>query len=173
MYSLRPATTLDAAAISQLVNRAYRPAAGQAGWTSERGLIDGERIQPEQVDALISDNSAVLLLCDHETVIGCVHVQQQGEVAYIGMLATDPTLQAQGLGKRLLQAAEDYAVSEFNTEIFRMSVLSQRPELLAFYQRRGYQVTGETYAFPVEENVGQPLQADIHIIALQKKRAGI
>ena len=54
-----------------------------------------------------------------------------------------------------------------------MSVLSQRPELLAFYQRRGYQVTGETYAFPVEENVGQPLHADIHIIALQKKRAGI
>ena len=165
---LRLASAADAPAISQLVNAAYRPTAGSGGWTSEAGLIAGERISPQQVRELFADDSTILLLERDSSVIGCVHVQRAADAAYIGMLATSPALQAQGVGKQLLAGAERYATEVFRSTLFKMSVLSQRPELLAFYLRRGYCETGEIADFPIELGVGQPIGGGIHIISLSK-----
>ena len=84
------------------------------------------------------------------------------------MLATDPALQAQGLGKQMLQHAEWHAAVHFNASVFKMSVLSSRPELLAFYQRRGYVCTGEIEDYPVSAGVGQPLIKSLHLVGLSK-----
>ena len=59
------------------------------------------------------------------------------------MLATDPRKQASGIGKKMLNHAEQYAKVNFGNVIYNMSVLSSRPELLSFYERRGYVLTGE------------------------------
>jgi hypothetical protein len=49
-----------------------------------------------------------------------------------------------------------------------MSVLSSRPELLAFYERRGYARTGEQAAYPVGAGVGTPRSEALHVLSLEK-----
>ncbi|MFW1690451.1 hypothetical protein ACG9H2_10845 [Acinetobacter ursingii] len=49
-----------------------------------------------------------------------------------------------------------------------MSVLSARTELLAFYQRRGYQLTMQVEDYPIHANVGQPLLKDLTVLHLTK-----
>jgi GNAT superfamily N-acetyltransferase len=67
----------------------------------------------------------------------------------LGMLCVAPRRQSGGAGKRLITAAERTAVERFGAERMEMTVIDRRPELIAFYQRRGYVPTGERRAFPV------------------------
>lgn len=69
--------------------------------------------------------------------------------AYLGMLCVDPALQAAGLGRTLIAAAEAQAVRDFGSSAIEMTVIDRRPELIAWYERRGYVRTGETRPFPV------------------------
>lgn len=168
---LRVACKADAKEISALVNRAYRPSLQDAGWTHEANLVAGERTTPEQVLSLFHEQSTILLLCLGPKIVACVHVQGDQSGAYIGMLATDPTKQAQGLGKQMLLHAEAYAIEYFEASVLKMSVLSSRPELLAFYERRGYVLTGEVEEYPLLAGVGQPMVAGIHVLSLAKTPA--
>lgn len=166
--SLRTASESDAAEIALLVNRAYRPAPHERRWTHEADLISGPRTLAAQVRALFSSQSCILVLCAEQKIIACVHLLGEESSVYIGMLATDPALQTQGLGKQMLQHAERHAAAHFNASAFKMSVLSSRPELLAFYQRRGYVCTGEIEDYPVSAGVGQPLIKSLHLVGLSK-----
>jgi ribosomal protein S18 acetylase RimI-like enzyme len=167
---LRIACEADAEDIAALVNRAYRPGPQEAGWTHEANLVSGDRTTVPQVLGMLQKPSTVLLLCDGANAVACVHVQgHPSDTAYIGMLATDPKLQAQGLGKQMLRHAEKYAAEHFKALAFKMSVLSSRPELLAFYERRGYVQTGEAEEYPLSAGVGQPLLSDMHLLLLAKR----
>ena len=163
---LRIAAKADAQAIADLVNRAYRPAPHAAGWTHESHLVAGERTSAGQVRALFQPRSVILLLCSEANIVACVHLQGDSSGASIGMLATDPGLQAQGLGKRMLFQSE--RSEQLGASLFRISVLSSRPELLAFYQRRGYVLTGEVEDYPLSAGVGRPMVAGIQVLSLMK-----
>jgi ribosomal protein S18 acetylase RimI-like enzyme len=167
----RIATERDADEIAALVNRAYRPTTGTSGWTHEAQLVAGERSAAVQVLSLFRPQSHVLVLCDEGAIAGCVHVQIDGSIAYMGMLATDPEVQAQGVGKQMLLFAEDYAMSNYQPAVFRMSVLSVRTELMAFYERRGYVRAGEVEAYPVHAGVGRPLVEGLLVETLVKSAA--
>lgn len=52
--------------------------------------------------------------------------------------------------------AERYAWRELLADQILMMVISQRPELLAFYERRGYRRTGEVLPYPTHAQVGMP-----------------
>jgi GNAT superfamily N-acetyltransferase len=160
----------DAEEIAALVNRAYRPGEDGRGWTSERGLVGGMRTSPEQVRALAGARSAILVMRCAAAICACVHVEAHGELAHIGMLATEPGAQAQGIGKLMLAAAEAFAASEFDAAAFRMSVLSGRDALLAFYLRRGYRASGTTTEFPLDAGVGRPVADGLTLIELLKDR---
>src|ERR1700722_839243 len=75
---------------------------------------------------------------------GCINLQHQTETktAYLGMFAVRPDLQARGYGKFILSVAENYAISNWNVAYIEMGVLIQRPELVSYYNRRGYIDTG-------------------------------
>ena len=169
---MRVATAADAEEIAGLVNRAYRPAPGLEGWTHESALVAGPRTSAEMVRALQRRGSAVLVLCRAGRIVACVHVEakpsEHGAAAYIGMLATEPVEQAIGLGKRMLACAEEYAVAEFGARVFRMSVLVSRPELLAFYLRRGYVRSGALEGFPDDAGAGAPRVAGLLLETLVK-----
>lgn len=85
------------------------------------------------------------------------------------MLATSPFLQNNGLGKQLLAAAEDFATMHYGATSYQMSVLSSRPELLAFYERRGYQLAGTISPYPVDADVGQPRNLNLQVLDLHKQ----
>lgn len=168
--ALRLATADDTEAIAGLVNRAYRPGAGLRGWTHEAELVSGARASAEMVRVLLRPGSAVLLLCRGAEILACVHVEAIAaeRAAYIGMLATEPTEQTGGLGKRMLACAERYAADELGARVFRMSVLVSRAELMAFYVRRGYVRSGRLEGFPEDAGAGVPRVPGLQLETLVK-----
>jgi hypothetical protein len=50
-----------------------------------------------------------------------------------------------------------------------MTVIGQREELIAWYERRGYQRTGEQRPFPYgDPHFGLPKRRDLHFVVLEK-----
>ena len=109
--------------------------------------------------ALLTRPDAAMLLCQHAAgeLLGSFHAQANGPLLYLSMLAVNPAGQAQGVGKFLLHAAENYG-RQHGCTTSRMTVISVRSELIAYYERRGYHLTGATEAFPTDPRYGIPRQ---------------
>ncbi|MFN7127588.1 MAG: GNAT family N-acetyltransferase, partial [Brevundimonas sp.] len=106
----------------------------------------------------------ILLAHSDGALVGCVQVARVGDDrTYLGMLTVEPSLQASGLGRRLLAAAETEAVARFAACRMEMTVIHRRAELIAWYQRRGYRPTGETRPFPVD-----PPRPELEFVVLEK-----
>jgi GNAT superfamily N-acetyltransferase len=161
--AILPATPADAAALAHLINHAYRGPAAPQAWTTEAHLLDGPRISEKHVRGMTAATHslpAVLLKYadEHGTIQGCVYLEPKANALYLSTLAVAPKAQGHGVGRQLLAAAEDYARQHGCTRI-NISVLSARPELLAWYERHGYQLTGTSEAFPDTTEFGRPRQA--------------
>ena len=161
----RAAILDDVAALHPLIERAYRGETAKAGWTHEADLLFDTRTSAEELSALIADPDRLILLAHMDgALVGCVQVARVGDdLAYLGMLTVEPTLQASGLGRRLLDAAETEAVARFAARRMEMTVIHRRAELIAWYQRRGYRPTGETRPFPVD-----PPRPELEFVVLEK-----
>jgi N-acetylglutamate synthase-like GNAT family acetyltransferase len=168
-FLIEEAHPADAESIAHLVNQAYRPAGPSRGWTDETGLVTGSRTSTEQVSQLFTDNSSILVMRHEGRVVACVQVEQSGEVCDVNMLATSPSLQGQGIAKHMLTAAEALAVDKYSARVLNMSVLSSRPELLAYYLRRGYALTGHAVPYPVHAGAGTPTRKDSQLLLLAKR----
>ena len=170
--TFRSARPDDAEAIAQLVNQAFRPRTGIAGWTHEAHLVAGDRIDPDRVRQFVAAEGCVLLLGMAGTeIVACMQLERAGTRVSIGMLAVAPDCQGGGLGKAMLAHAEAHAVQRWQVEKFVMRVLPARAELLAFYLRRGYRRSGEVSDYPVN-TAGVPLQAELKIETLEKDAPG-
>jgi ribosomal protein S18 acetylase RimI-like enzyme len=166
----RPATAADAPALVALVNSAYRGESSKAGWTSEADLLDGQRIDVEALTETIARPGSVILVHvqDHAPV-ACVHLERTGEDCYLGMLTVRPTTQGSGLGRQLLEAAECWASEHWSSLSMHMTVIEQRIELIAWYERHGYSRTGERKPFPYgDERFGLPRRGDLAFEVLRK-----
>jgi len=161
----RAATLDDVAALHPLIERAYRGDTAKAGWTHEADLLFDDRTSADELTALVADPDRVILLAHRDgALVGCVQVARIGDDrAYLGMLTVEPSLQASGLGRRLLAAAEAEAVARFAARRMEMTVIHRRAELIAWYQRRGYAPTGETRPFPVA-----PPRPELDFVVLEK-----
>lgn len=149
MIQFKQAQLSDAQRISDLVNSAYRGDSSKKGWTTEADLLGGQRTDPEKIQEMIdSPTSRIeLALNEKQEILGCVYLNQDSDSLYLGMLTVNPNLQAQGIGKLLLTHAEEVAKG-LNLSQIKMTVISVRSELIAFYERRGYVNTGKTEPFP-------------------------
>ena len=168
--TFRPATSSDVAALHCLVESAYRGDAARAGWTHEADLLGGQRTDEAELLDILADASRVILLAEVEGVLtGCVQVADQGQgLAYLGLLTVDPTRQAGGLGRLLIDAAETEAVARFAATRMEMTVIRQRSELIAWYERRGYALTGETRPFPLDETTFGLSDRDLTFVVMEK-----
>lgn len=148
---IRPATHDDLPTLHPVIERAYRGDSARAGWTHEADLLSDQRTDLDTLRGLIDDPASRLLIArDGETVLGCVNVQDRGDgTAYLGLLCVDPELQAAGIGRQLVAAAEAEARDTFGAGTMEMTVIEQRAELIAYYERRGYTVSDERRDFPV------------------------
>jgi ribosomal protein S18 acetylase RimI-like enzyme len=169
-FSFRLAVAADIPVIVALVESAYRGESGLRGWTTESHLLDGQRTDAAAVAALISRQDSRMLLAERDGQLkASCHVERQGMAAYFGMFAVDPGEQGGGLGKRMLAEAERMARDEWHCPAMRMSVIVQRDELIAWYERRGYRRTGEYQPFPYgDERFGIPRRDDLRFEVLLK-----
>ena len=85
------------------------------------------------------------------------------------MLTVKPTLQGSGLGRGLLGAAERWARDRWGAQAIHGTVIAQRPELIAYYERYGFRRTGERKPFPYgDERFGLPKRDDLEFEVLRK-----
>ncbi len=170
-FEWRLAAAGDVAAIVELVESAYRGESSKAGWTHEADLLAGQRTDTESVAALLSGPDSVILLASvRNELVACCHLERHDTYAYFGMFAVRPLLQGSGIGKQMIAAAEDYARREWDISEMRMTVISRREELIAWYERRGYKRTGTMSPFPYgDERFGIPKFADLEFELLVKR----
>ncbi len=147
---IRAAAAADLPALHALIERAYRGEAARVGWTHEADLVAGTRLEPGELAAALVDPAVRLLSATFQREpVGCVQVTRCGPArAYLGLLTVDPMRQASGLGARLLASGEA-AARALGADTIEMTVVDLRTELIAWYERRGYRVTGERRPFPV------------------------
>ena len=94
------------------------------------GLVRGQLLLRR--DRTVSNLFIYWLL---KTTFYCIfRVHLKNSIALIGPIAVDKNFQGRGIGKRLLDFAETFAVT---TEV---EVVSCRSDLFPMYERRGYKV---------------------------------
>ncbi len=161
----------DLPTLHALIESAYRGDSARRGWSHEADLLDGQRTDLATLDAMLADPAQhLLILRDNEVLRACVALTDKGAgLAYLGMLTVDPREQGSGLGKLILAAAEDHAAAHFAANRIEMTVITQRGELVAWYERRGYGLTGERRPFPAHDpRFGLPQRDDLAFVVLEK-----
>lgn len=167
---IRPATPADVPALHRLIEGAYRGDSARRGWTHEADLLDGQRTDEAALGDMLADPAGRLLVAEEAgALIGCVSLRDQGGgLAYLGLLTVDPGSQAGGLGRRLLEAAEEEA-GRFCAARVEMTVIARRAELIAWYERRGYRRTGERRPFPLDDpRFGLPRTRELEFVVLER-----
>jgi GNAT superfamily N-acetyltransferase len=170
---LKDAVESDYGEIIELANVAYRKTGSGSSWNSEEGLIAGQRLN----DSLLREEFArkpeahLMVYRDtpHGPLLGTVWLEPKDSYTwYLGPLTVRPDQQARGLGKTILAAAEDFVCAHGGTRI-RMTVLHVRATLIAWYERRGYILTGETEPWHYDDpRFGIPLRDDLYFVVMEK-----
>ncbi len=160
--NITKATHCDIMQLETLINSAYRGESSKKGWTTEADLLGGIRTDVDTLKQMMAKPDALILkYChEHNQITGCVYLEKKHNKMYLGMLTVSPILQAKGIGKKLLFAAEEHA-HKLNCAAMQMTVISIREELIKWYERHGYFKTGATEPFPSDEKFGiqkQPLE---------------
>ena len=193
---LRQAEIDDMGALEQLLNRCYRQTEGWTNEADLIGGI--RITPNELASIIVNPKHYLFVYPKTTTgnrdgaetgeLLGCIAVDIKVDdesnkniypkKAYIGMFAVHPELQGQGVGHQILQAAETFAERHLQSDKqttphekparLTMSILSHRPELLSYYQRRGYQLNGNKMPFPNDGNNGKPKRQDLELLELEK-----
>ena len=149
--SVRRARPDDAAALAELVNRAYEV---------ERSFVDGARTNAEEIEKLI--RKGTFLVLERGTVLGAaVYVDTSTDGGYIGMLSVEPSLQGMGLGTRLVRIAEAMCEA-WGCQTVNLQIINLREELGRWYRSLGYREVGTA---PYER---RPVKQPCHFIEMRK-----
>src|SRR4051812_8650348 len=125
-----PATDADAVEIARIINAAFE---------IEREFRKGERTSPAEVRRLMAKDA--FLVAEREgRLIGAVEVRVRGTAGYFGMLAVDTAARRGGVGRALVQAAEEHC-RRAGCTVMTMSTGEDRSELIPYYEKIGYRVT--------------------------------
>lgn len=174
MSEIRHAGPDDVDAVVALVQSAYRGEASRAGWTTEADLLDGARADQAMVDELLADPASRVLVVDDEDgsgLLACCHLERRTDATYLGMFAVRPGAQGRGIGAQMMTAAEAFA-REAGVPRLEITVLNHRPELVAWYERRGFVRTGQDVPFPYgDERYGIPRRPDLVLQVMVKELA--
>ena len=167
--SISAAQQKDVPALVSLLDSAYRGEGAKQGWTSETDLFIGtKRTDEETVAKLLNKPGSVFLKYTNENGIieGCVYLHKKESKLYLGMFSVAPSAQGKGIGKKILNAADEHA-KEQDCSLIHMTVITVREDLIAWYEKNGYKRTEKVLPFPVDERFGIPTQP-LEMIVLEK-----
>jgi ribosomal protein S18 acetylase RimI-like enzyme len=124
---------------------------------------------------LAAEGSAMLVAEAGGLLAGCCKLERhpQATTVLFGLFSVPPDRQGQGWGRAILAEAERIAREDWGAQTMVMTVLAQRPDLIAWYERRGYRRTGETRPFPSENTrFGVPKRPGLSFAVLAKSLTG-
>ncbi len=165
MLSVREARVAEAPAIAAVVNAATANVGGR-GWTHEAGLFEGERTDEAEVREMLSVFGARFIVRTHaSTIVACAYLKPMADAAYLGMLSVRPDMRGRGFASELLAECERVARDAWLRPSMLITVITtHRPELVAFYERRGYRRTGR---FKPTFDRKQVLRAPLRVAGLR------
>ena len=150
---IRLATTADEASIISVTNAAF----------AIETFLEGTRTDEEGLTAMM--RKGIFLVAEEDgQLVASVYIEIRGLRGYFGMLAVHPTKQGKGLGRVMVDAAEDHCRQQ-GCNAMDITVLSLRPELPPLYRKLGYVETGSEELHP-----SRPLKNGIecHCIVMSK-----
>jgi len=150
---IRLATAVDVEPLARLINAAF---------VVEQPFIEGERIDPAGVREYM-EKGKFLVAEEAAELAACVYVELRGERGYLGLLGVAPERQGAGLGRKLMDAAENY-FREARCRAIDLRIISPRAPLPAFYEHMGYRQTGTA---PFATDV--PVKVPCHYILMSKQ----
>ena len=138
--------------IAAVINAAFRV---------ERTYRIGERTSAADVIRLMQ-SGLFLVARNGNHIIGAVYVRITDKTGYFSMLAVEPSVQRSGTGRALREAAEDYC-REHGCTVMTLTTGEFRQELLKYYARFSYQVTGIE---PAPE--ASPFSRPVNVVSMAK-----
>lgn len=138
VLDVRPARESDTEAIVALV--------GQLQYQAEASEV------ADRLEDIARDSEAVVLVAESEGCIaGWIHVYgvtwvQMGRFAGVGGMVVADGWRGQGIGSRLLGAAEAWAVEQ-GYPVIRVRSNVIREQAHSFYQDRGYRTEKQLFSF--------------------------
>lgn len=151
---IRLATPADTATVIAIVNAAF----------AIETFLDGPRIDEESMTEMMRKGEFLVAEDAAGRIVATIYAEARGERGYFGMLAVDVLRQGKGLGRMMVNAAEEHCRKR-GCKFMDLTVLSLRPELPPFYRKLGYAETG-TQAFhpprPLKDGV------ECHCIVMSK-----
>jgi ribosomal protein S18 acetylase RimI-like enzyme len=153
--SIRAATRRDLPQMVSVINSAF----------AVETFLEGDRTDLSQLAELMEKGMFLLAHDRSGTLIASIYVETRGDRGYFGMLAVDPACQGKGIGRAMVEAAEEYCRKRKCRDM-DLTVLSLRPGLPPLYRRLGYAETGTEEFRP-----SRPLKNGIecHCIVMSKK----
>lgn len=155
--------------IEVLINAAYRTTSTKA-WTGEAHLLKGKRVDINMLEEILKepDTKTYIAKVDNKTV-ATIQIKKEQDSIHIGMFAVDVEFQSAGVGKKLLEFAENIGKELFkNSKKFVMEVISSRLELIAYYNRRGYKTTNRYIDFPKSDLWTPTTDEELKLVVLEK-----
>lgn len=127
---IRAATSADQDRLIPLINSAF----------AIETFLEGDRTNPQRIAEAMASGTFLVAEDADARIAACVFTEVRGERGYIGLLAVDPARQGQGIGRFMMQAAEEH-LRRHGCVAIDIIVLSLRTDLPPLYQRLGYAVT--------------------------------
>ena len=154
---VRTAVPADTMAIVRVVNDAFEV---------ESFFKNAKRTDADGVRELMSKGTFLVAGGAGDALIGSVFMSIDGERGYFGMLSVDPASQGGGVG-RALQAEVERRCRDAGCRVLEIHVVDLRTELPPYYERLGFNATGETLPFPSPDHATQPC----HLVVMSKPLA--
>jgi ribosomal protein S18 acetylase RimI-like enzyme len=128
-------------------------------------FIEGPRTDDKRLAAVMKQGNILVAEDKSAHLAASVYVELRGARGYVGMLAVDPRLQGNGLGRKMMAAAEEW-IRRQGCKAVELTVLNLRRELPPFYRRLGYVETGKREFHP-----DKPLRPGVkcHCIVMAKR----
>ena len=95
---IRAATAADQDRLIPLINSAF----------AIETFLEGDRTNPERMAETMAKGTFLVAEDAAGRTAACVYAEVLGERGYAGLLAVDPAQQGQGIGRLMMQAAEDH-----------------------------------------------------------------
>lgn len=152
-----------------LINQAYRAEKKDNAWTTESHLLSGIRVNENMMKEILEEKDTKTYIAKIENkIVGTIQAKLEGENIHIGLFAVDTKSQATGIGKKLLEFAENSSSKLWEKSTFIMEVISTRTELMQYYIRRGYLNTNSFIEFPKSEYWKENTNEELKLLVLKK-----
>lgn len=178
MFPLRVTAQYDWTALLSLLRESF---AGMEGRIDPPSSLN--RLTPESL-ALQAQRGEIWVIEDQETPVACIFLTPQVDRLYLGKLAVHTTHQHRGLGRQLVDLAQQRAHA-LNLPLLELQTRIELTENHATFAALGFAITAQTahegYAHPTSITMQKPVKAamtdkpsedlDRHAMKMAKKKA--